>query len=75
MITELWLIHTFGVTMTRAQVCEAIHAEARTLTNWVAQGRFPRSIHSNAKDGPVWATKDVARYIDDSSSASKSPIG
>lgn len=64
MITELTMIHRFGVTMARAQVCEAIHAEARTLTNWVAQGRFPKPIHSNAKDGPVWATQDVAGYVD-----------
>ena len=33
-ITELTMVHKFGVTMTRAQVCEAIHAEARTLMEW-----------------------------------------
>lgn len=65
MITELTMIHRFGITMTRAQVCEAIHVEARTLTNWVAQGRFPKPMHHHGKEGGIWATQAVAKYIDD----------
>jgi hypothetical protein len=65
MITELTLIKRHGVTMTRAEVCEALHVAPNTLRNWVSTGRFPRQMHDNAKEGPVWATQVVARYIDD----------
>ena len=47
--------------VTRAQIAEAFGVSTKTVTRWVAAGKFPPPIH--VLGGSRWREKDVTDYV------------